>query len=431
LTAFQAYTFNLESADISGPGQGVLVADFDRDGRYDLLRWVGSATDAAPNRLYLSNGDGSFRSSSLGTLGTETLKKTDGSADVLLGDFTGRGYTELLVVKASGGNQLYTRSDYTPPDLLKAVTTSLGQATSLSYQPLSNSTRYVSGRTDGAAILPKVDISPPLQVVVTMETTGGGSTLTRQYSYKGLRASMNGRGLLGFTQVREQTKAPDGRDITHVTDYWQDMPYIGLPSQQRTYSGALDQAGALLARTTYSYCDSVSGATGGSIDTSSPQPPTPCTVADTQVVKRPYAYQTLKESWDLNGKSLSSTLTTSAFGSFGDELSRTVTTSGPAVGGGTENFVETTTTEYCPPRTDGMSTSPTCPSGQANPHRIDGNYWVIGRPTKVSVERTVPDSLPATGAGTAPNATAVAGNSAPPPLNPAVLNAILSLLLDD
>lgn len=437
-TAFQTGTYNIPASTTSGTTQGVLVLDANHDGRYDLLRWTNGVTSTNPNVLYLSNGDGSFRKSSsfANTLGTVQLKSSDGSHDVLVGDFTGNGATELLAMNANGSNTLYVKADSSPPDVLTSVTSPLGLKTMFSYEPLSNSTHYTTGRIgNGSVILPKEDITPPLYVVVSAQSdTGiGAGTLTRTYAYKGLRGSMDGHGLLGFQEFSEQGKAPDGSDATKVTDFFQDAPYIGLPSTTQTYVGTLSQLGQRLARTTYSYCDATSPAAPTAINTSNPAAPTPCTVS--ALVNQPYAYQSFAETWDPQGNSLSTVLTTRSVDAFGDETSKTVTVTGSAVAGGSEAFTETTTSEYCAPLTN--DTSPTCPSGAPNPNNIQspsnttGGYWYIGHPTQVVVTRTVPDTLPATAAGSSPTASAVAGTGAAPAPSAAVLNVILSLLLDD
>jgi len=425
-------TYNLTASDTLGSNMGVVVLDANRDGRSDLLRWVSGPTSTLPNELFLSNGDGTFRKSSLTSsfnLGTTPLKTTDGSVDFVLGDFTGHGATELLVMKTSGTNQLFLKTDASPPDLLTSVTTPMGIQTTLAYEPLSNSTSYVSGR-DGTAKLPLQDLSPPAYVVVGSTTTTGigSSSSTRQFAYKGLRSSLDGRGSAGFAQTTEQGKAPDGSDLAVVTDYIQLAPYAGFPAMRQTYKGTIGHLGARLSRATFSYCDTTSASAATDINTSSPAAPTPC--ASTALVKRPYAYQVFEESWDLNGVALPTKLTTSRYDSFNDLVSQTVTTSGAGVGAaGSQSFIETTTSKFCAPRTDGQSTAPICASGAANPHSISAGAWQLGHPTKVTVQRTSPDTRPATSAGSAPLAAATQGTGKPPVPPAAALTAVLQLLL--
>src|SRR5205823_11051535 len=87
----QVAGFNLVNAgqDLTGPTTSTgelfpyfVVLDINGDGRQDILRWK---DDPAQTALYLSNGDGSFTSSTVFPLffntATTQLKKTDGSTD--------------------------------------------------------------------------------------------------------------------------------------------------------------------------------------------------------------------------------------------------------------------------------------------------------------------------------------------------------------
>ena len=74
---------------------GVITADFDGDGKTDLIRW---SDNPAENRLYLSNGDGSFRRM-LGfnlTGADNTLFHSNGCFNTRVVDFNGDGLPDLL-----------------------------------------------------------------------------------------------------------------------------------------------------------------------------------------------------------------------------------------------------------------------------------------------------------------------------------------------
>ncbi|MDT9002465.1 choice-of-anchor D domain-containing protein, partial [Paucibacter sp. APW11] len=183
---------------------GALIADFNGDGRSDVLRW---AADASSNTLYLSKGDGSFQPSSTFNFTGTTLKDTtDGKADFLVGDFTGHGNVEILrfvlnpyvpspggdpcnpnppvssspsatgseqplrpvdpcnmqttrpsasltglaLVQGSSYNELFVRQDQRPADLLLRVTSPTGLQTRLSYTSVSNPTQGLGA--DGSLI---------------------------------------------------------------------------------------------------------------------------------------------------------------------------------------------------------------------------------------------------------------------------------------
>mgnify|MGYP001058121383 CR=1 FL=1 len=94
-------TFNLQTEDLrNGSGTtGVFAADFDGDGKTDILRW---SDTPASNRLFLSNGDGSFRPVPVGTgagqfnVTDQNLGRSDGCYYTVVADFNGDGLPDLL-----------------------------------------------------------------------------------------------------------------------------------------------------------------------------------------------------------------------------------------------------------------------------------------------------------------------------------------------
>jgi FG-GAP-like repeat/Salmonella virulence plasmid 65kDa B protein len=132
-------SFNLKAVgdELSGTGVGYQTVDVNGDGRTDILRWK---DDATQNRVYLSNGDGSFTASStfnLTTATTHQLAKSDGSTTFTLGDFLGNGSVQILRLKnaptagAATANQLHVKMDQTPPDQLVSVVGQTGLTTTL------------------------------------------------------------------------------------------------------------------------------------------------------------------------------------------------------------------------------------------------------------------------------------------------------------
>ena len=79
----------------------------DGDRRHDIVRWH---DDPSKNKLFLSNGDGTFRESSLmfGMIGNVQLKHSNGKYDIIVGDFTGNGFPEMLRVSAVAANPACT-----------------------------------------------------------------------------------------------------------------------------------------------------------------------------------------------------------------------------------------------------------------------------------------------------------------------------------
>ena len=70
----------------------VLLGNFSGSGRTDILQWSDSPT---LNALYLSNGDGSFTRTANG-INDENLSKSDGCYTSIVGDFNGDGVTDIL-----------------------------------------------------------------------------------------------------------------------------------------------------------------------------------------------------------------------------------------------------------------------------------------------------------------------------------------------
>ncbi len=153
---------------------------------------------------------------------------------------------------------------------------------------------------------------------------------------------------------------------------------------------------------------------------------TPC--ATTAKVTRPYLRKSVEEGRDLNGALLPKITTVNTFNDFGDPL--TISVSSEAnFQGATRTYTKTTSNEFCAPGS-------TLPSGGACPNNTTGDAWILGRLTRASVTATAPNLLStlAASAGTSATATAVQGvvpSGSVQPINPAVLQVILQLLLED
>ena len=406
---------------------GIQIGDFDDDGRSDFIRWD---DNPSINRVYLSNGDGTFRSRAFLNDADHQLQKSDESADFILGDFSGNGTIEILRLKAvpssaseATRNQLYVKSNPMPPDQLTSVRTGAGITTSLTWVPMTNSAsgslgaRYQSDRgTPNAATYPMVDVPPSGYVVATVTSDAGfgGAKQVTEYAYTGMKMAYDGRGWLGFRSNRIQNTAPNGDLLTVTSNNIQNGPNPGNVGVSETRLGALTQSNApLLSRSTFIYCDRTAAAGAQAAATSS----TPC--ATNAKVQRPYMYQSIEEGWDLQGTGLPKVTTTNVFNNDGDAtevLVVTASTSGPS-----QVSSKRATSEY-------------------HPANIDGDSWILGRLKKTTVFNDVTNSslsLP-TSAGSAPLATATVGTGADPAItplvpsvNPAVLNQIIMLLLGD
>ena len=140
------------------------------------------------------------------------------------GDFDGDGHVELVNY---GYNCLSSNEANTTPALnmyylsngerlnkVSCVTSDFGRRTYITYSTLANTACYAKG---SGSKFPLVDITLPVTVVSSTSENNGAtpSNVNISYSYKGLRAHMQGKGLIGFktivsenqttSEIREQT----------------------------------------------------------------------------------------------------------------------------------------------------------------------------------------------------------------------------------
>ncbi len=403
-----------------------IVGDFNGDGRQDLLSWMSNENGGttATTTLYLSNGDGTFSVDPTFSLGGSTtvplgfLCGSVGLCGVLSGDFTGHGNVELIQtqgVQSGKGdglgtfvNTLYTKADFSTPDMLSTVTTGAGALTRITYASLGNPTlgagdvlapRYVSDRGSSyAASAPIQDAAPRGTFVAQVQTdTGigtGGSSLTTDYRYQGLKLDLNGRGSLGFRRVLNDRKAPNGADITTDSTYFQVVPYIGMPVIVSGYNAAMPAIAStnLLTGTTNIYCDQTAVANADSAAISNGVSCAPTANA----IRRPYLAWTQTAARDPAGASLpTKTVRKSGMTVDGDATTVTETTAMP--GSTTDTFSRITTNSYT------IADNVSCQSDQVNCN------WILGQSAFTQVEGVAPSASLATSAGTTAGSTQTSG----------------------
>jgi hypothetical protein len=469
-------TFNLTSTPLTandGQGRqtvGLVVEDFDGDGRQDILRW---SSEAWGNQIYLSRGDGSFRSIGNANLGNMQIQRSDGARAFVLGDFMGVGSLQILRLAANppaslaGGvsiachrlncndpppppegirdtvyNMMLVRlGQIGPGDVLASVTTPGGLTTTVAERAVL--TRGLNPETgsgyerdtdppapsaDGRTAI--INITPPTYVITAIDRDTGNGTLTTRFRYTGMKAERGGRGLLGFRRMQQQDTSPAGTPMRVVTDYLLTHPYSGVAWRTETFVKP-DETSAekLVSRTENTYCEYALRSSAGTA-----APATPCTSASTFVpITRPYLAKTVEQGWELGTNAvLPVVVTTNTYNAWGDPLTIVSSTQNALVNP-TVQYVRTTTNTFCEPD---VSTCPR-PIGtgtEASPNSIAGDTWILGRLTRSEVRSQSTDSMPSVSAGTAPNATAVKGS--PPPgtpmaINPAVLQSIIDLILEE
>lgn len=371
---------------------GLVVEDFDGDGRQDILRWGPTAAD---NGIYFSNGNGSFRSRlpvGLGGL-TKPLNAADGTSNMVLGDFLGTGAVQILhmlhdpVPGANTSNQLYSRS-YAPLDVLATATSPTGLVTTIGPRvPLTNANgRYINERgiAGDAAVAPLVDLQLPMYVITSLIQQTGAGNLTTEYLYKGLKAERGGRGLLGFREVRQESPTPDAANtkMTVVAEYLLEHPYSGVVAKSTTYLGAgLSPSTNAVARstTTNHYCEYSVMAQQSTNNHRAPCALPPQSTVSPRIVK-PYLFTSVEEGKDVSPTAAGSVqtwtlpkvTTTNTFNSYGDPTQIVVETS-MFYAGAQRSYIKTTSNTFCTPNTANC------------PNVIDDNRWILGRLTQSSV----------------------------------------------
>jgi FG-GAP-like repeat len=407
---------------------GVLVEDLDGDGRQDIMRW---STDGN-HQIYFSNGDGSFRPPvPLGATAFPSLINADGTATFVTGDFLGNGTLQFLNLKqvGTGAHQLLVRGGgAVPVDVLSMVTSPNGLATVVQERQLltregGSTTRYISDRgiPGLAGQSPIVDLQPPIHVITQLKAQTGVGELTTHFAYRGLKADRGGRGLLGFREMWQQSPAPNGGAVTQVTEYLQRHPYDGAVASTKTYPQALitsppgqplTKPATAMGSTVNTYCEA---------SIASPDASAPC-YTQARVV-RPYLQRSVAEGSDLDGSPLPKVTSVNTFNLFGDATQIEITTEANFAGA-LRTYSKKTVNTYLAPDTAN------------SPNKISGNNWIIGRLSASSVESKVPNLLAVLPAskGSSPTADAVIGSpppGSPPLVNPAAIQAILQLLLED
>lgn len=221
-----------------------LVADLDHDGKSDVV------INAASYLL-------TFRKTYTHWLlsdGTKLILKRTASSNresdakaghICVGDFKGQGWLDVMNYGYDcwGGNNadvtpsmhLYGSSLQKISDgKIKSVTNSDGRVTSFTYGSMTSDQLYTKGT---GSDYPVVDVAAPLCVVSRMRESGASSVIRQtDYTYKGLRAHLKGRGILGFT---EQTASEyyTGLTTTARVTGWNTQYYVPVSTSTTTTQG--------------------------------------------------------------------------------------------------------------------------------------------------------------------------------------------------
>ena len=221
---------NLASTGYSAPSWKFTLGDANGDGLTDVIGtyvYESPAGDGIKTAVSLSNGDGSYA-----PVVFTNLTSTGYSAPswkFTLGDANGDGLTDVIgayVFESPTGDGIKTAvslSNGVFPDLLTTITNGLGDATSVTYKPLTDASVYTKG---SGAVYPEIDIQAPMYVVSHYETDSGiGGTHGFDYTYGEAKAHVMGHGFLGFGFM-ETTDTNTG--IKTRVDYNQTFPTNGV-----------------------------------------------------------------------------------------------------------------------------------------------------------------------------------------------------------
>lgn len=229
------------------------AADLNGDGIADVL-WVsvdGNGLSTGSSVAWFGKGDGTFT----------VVQNYGGTGPVgyvpILADFNGDGKTDVLWDSRSGtdsrstGARLLWLSDGASPDIIKTVTNGVGATVTLTYKSLTDSAVYTK---DNTAVDPVIDVQMPLQAVSRIDVSNGiGGTLATAYAYVGAKTDINGRGFLGFRQMKTTDLQTN---IVQTTTYRQDYPFLfSVANESQTL------ASATLGATTNTYGSTSLGGT--------------------------------------------------------------------------------------------------------------------------------------------------------------------------
>jgi RHS repeat-associated protein len=323
----------------------MIAGEFTGDGRSDVIYTTGYPSDPSQTWMLTRWTGASFDTA----VSTGIVSSTPESVRTL--DVNGDSLTDIGYY--SGGSYRVRPHNGPIPDLVQSIDDGFGNAFTVTYATLTDSTVYTKGSD---AIFPLVDVQPAIPVVKQyIATDGSGGTYTISEKYSALRENQWGRGSVGFAH-REETDHRTNAQRVRQWDFRQDFPYIGMASREWVTQG-LSAAGSAITDISYEPENVRYG---------------------TSFRYHVYVKKSTQTSYEvggaLNGQPVAEVVTTiDSVGTFGVPLSTTTKTKDLQSGSPWQNQVFTRVT--------------------VNSDILDDqNNWCVGQPRQTTTTETLPDS---------------------------------------
>ena len=324
--------------DTNGDGLQDVLLGPDSNGQWVALESTGSGFVQKP---ILSNAYGGWTSSANAKL-------------IRPADLDGDGRRDLLLGPDTSGNWYVVRQTGAVADQLVGIKS--GQIdTGITYA------RKHFGLFSVGSNFPTLPLTAPLDVVVAVSTSDGiGGAYTQTYGYDDAKASVHGRGFLGF---RTMTRTDSRNGVITKTYHSQSYPYTGMVTkiEQR------DAQNRLLHKT-------VNTLAAMELDNAGSRTCNTNCQTSNQNSRRhfPYIASSVETAYNLASGALETTVQTDTrYDNHGNVKQMTVTTKGPLQ---TNAWVKTT----------------------VNTYQDDPANWLLGRLSRAEVTHTAPGQTPVT-----------------------------------
>lgn len=263
-TCHQAYnlSFDVKNKNSDEGTWNCIVTDLDHDGKSDVVL-----------NLACYNPIGIFQETYTFWLlsnGTSLIKKKESTSNresdakvgrIFAGDFKGNGYFEVANYGYNCYNginanvdptvNIYSCSSHSIANG-KAIqfSDSNGRKVHFTYAPMTSDVVYTKGT---GSSYPLLDVVAPL-CVTSQVIESGGSPITTQtnYTYKELRAHLQGRGLLGFSEVTA-TESNSGKEVKTTVNTIDPTYFVPTKTTIATTQGGMTATTQTIMRLLSSY----------------------------------------------------------------------------------------------------------------------------------------------------------------------------------